>query len=209
MGISSRRVLDPADVSWVEVYRRLTEIVVPRAIALVSTVDDSGRPNLAPFSFFTVVSSNPPFIAFSPHRAGRSGTKKDTLRNLEAVGEFVVSATTRQIADRVNACAASLPYGESEFQHSGLTPIPATRVRPPLVEESPVNLECQLVDLHSYGEKGGAGTLAVGRVVLLHMKEMVLDEEGRVVPDRLEAVGRMGGDLWVETGLTFPMDRPE
>ncbi|MCP4899124.1 MAG: flavin reductase family protein [bacterium] len=205
----NRTTIDPAEVSWIDVYRRLTEVVVPRPIALVSTVDGDGRPNLAPFSFFTVVSSNPPFLAFSPHRAGRSGAKKDTLRNLEVVGEFVVSITTRAIADRVNSCAATLPYGDSEFQYSGLTPSPAERVRPPLVSESPVSIECELVDLHSYGEEGGAGTLAVGRVVLVHLASEVLDSEGRIAADRLDAVGRMGSNLWVGTSETFEMERPE
>jgi flavin reductase (DIM6/NTAB) family NADH-FMN oxidoreductase RutF len=164
---------------------------------------------VAPFSFFTVVSSNPPFIAFAPHRAGRSGSKKDTLRNIEQVGEFTVSVVTEEIAERVNACAAPLPYGDSEFEHSGLTPLAAERVRAPLVAESPVGLECVLEEIRSYGEEGGAGSLVVGRVVLMHIDEALRDPvDGRIVAERLRAVGRMGGSLWCRTLDTFPLDRP-
>ncbi len=205
----SELVIDPGTASWVEVYRRLTQVVVPRPIALVSSVDADGRPNLAPFSFFTVVSANPPYLAFSPQRSGRTGEKKDTLRNVEATGSFVVAVVTETVAERVNRCSAALPYGASEFAHSGLTPAAAVRVRAPLVAESPVNMECELVEVRSYGEAGGAGNLVVGRVVLLHVDERLLDEDGLVAPERLRPVGRMGSDLWVRAWDTFPMPRPE
>lgn len=203
-----RDTIDTAATPWVDVYRRLTDVVVPRPIALVATVDPDGVANLAPFSFFTVVSSNPPFIAFAPHRAGRAGTKKDTLRNLEQVGEFTVSVVTEDIAERVNACAAPLPYGESEFAHAGLTPVAAQRVAAPLVAESPVGLECTVEEIRTYGDEGGAGSLVVGRVVLIHLDPAVRDADGRVLPERLRAVGRMGGSLWCRTRDTFPLDRP-
>jgi flavin reductase (DIM6/NTAB) family NADH-FMN oxidoreductase RutF len=203
-----RDTIDTAEAPWVDVYRRLTDVVIPRPIALVATVDPDGVANLAPFSFFTVVSSNPPFIAFAPHRAGRTGTKKDTLRNLEQVGEFTVSVVTEEIAERVNACAAPLPYGDSEFAHSGLTPVPAQRVKAPLVAESPVGLECLVEEIRTYGEEGGAGSLVVGRVVLMQLDPAVRDADGRVLPERLRAVGRMGGSLWCRTRDTFPLERP-
>lgn len=206
--MSNARIIDPSELCWVETYRRLVEIVVPRPIALVSTVDGDGCPNLAPFSFFTVVSSNPPHLAFAPHRVGRTGGKKDTLLNLEEVGEFVIASVTESLAEKVNACAAALPRSESEWVHSGLTPSPASVVRPSLVAESPVNVECEVVEIRSYGEEGGAGSLVVGRVLRLHLDESVLDNDGAVAADRLRAVGRMGGDLWVRTGETFPMERP-
>jgi flavin reductase (DIM6/NTAB) family NADH-FMN oxidoreductase RutF len=200
--------IDPQTVGWIEVYRRMTEIVVPRPIAVVSTVDDTGRPNLAPFSFFTVVSANPPHIAFSPQLAGRTGAKKDTLRNIEVTGQFVVATATEDLAEAVNSCAAQLPYGQSEFDHSGLTAAPASRVAPHLVAESPVNLECELVEIRTYGDQGGAGNLVVGRVVLMHIDKSTVGDTGAVLPDRLRAVGRMGGEDWVRTRETFPMPRP-
>jgi flavin reductase (DIM6/NTAB) family NADH-FMN oxidoreductase RutF len=204
-----RDTIDTATTSWVDGYRRLTEIVIPRPIALVATVDPNGVPNLAPFSFFTIVSSNPPFVAFAPHRMGRTGSKKDTLRNIEQIGEFTVSVVTEEIAERVNSCAAPLPYGESEFEHSGLTPMAAERVKPPLVAQSPAGLECTLEEIRSYGETGGAGSLVVGRVVLMHLDPALRDSaDGRVLPERLRAVGRMGGSLWCRTRDTFPLERP-
>ena len=205
----TRTTVDPAETSWIEVYRRLTEIIIPRPIAVVSTVDGDGRRNLAPFSFYTVVSSNPPFIAFAPHLAGRTGTKKDTLVNIEATRQFVVAAATEEIAAKVNEAAATLPHGQSEFEHARLTPRAADRVRPALVTESPVNMECELEEIRSYGDEGGAGHLVVGRVLLLHIDPEVIDEEGHVEAARLRAVGRMGTDLWVRTRDTFPMPRPE
>ncbi len=206
--MSEHITIDPQEVGWIECYRRMTEIVVPRAIAVVSTVDAAGRPNLAPFSFFTVVSSNPPHIAFSPHLGGRTGAKKDTLLNIEATGQFVVASATEDLAEAVNSCAAPLPHGESEFVHSGLTTAPATRVAPHLVAESPVNLECELVEIRAYGDQGGAGHLVVGRIVLMHIDANVIDASGAVQPNRLRAVGRMGGEDWVKTRETFPMPRP-
>lgn len=205
-----RDTIDTATTSWVEGYRRLTEVVIPRPIALVATVDPDGVANLAPFSFFTVVSSNPPYIAFAPQRAGRTGSKKDTLRNVEQVGEFTVSVVTEAIAERVNSCAAPLPYGESEFEHSGLTPVAAERVKAPLVAESPIGMECTLEEVRTYGDSGGSGSLVVGRVLLMHIDPTLRDPaDGRVLPERLRAVGRMGGSLWCRTRDAFELERPK
>lgn len=207
--MSSRVTIDPATTSWIEVYRRMTEIVIPRPIAVVSTVNTEGQPNLAPFSFFTIVSSNPPHVAFSPHLSGRTGQKKDTLLNIERTGEFVIASASEEMADKVNACAAALPPGESEFAHSGLTPESAETVTPFLVKESPTNLECELVEIRAYGDQGGAGHLVVGRIKRIHLDTNVLNDQGQIRPEALRAVGRMGTDLWVKTRDTFPMPRPE
>ena len=201
--------LDAGAGPWRDVYRRLVEIVVPRPIALVSTVDPDGRPNVAPFSFFTVVSANPPCLAFAPQLSGRTGAAKDTLRNVEATGELVVAVVDESIAGRVNACSASLPYGASEFAHSGLTPAAAARVRPHLVAESKVNMECELVEVRRYGDGPGAGCLVVARIVLIHVDPGVLDGDGRVRVEALRPVGRMGGSLWVRAVDTFPLPRPD
>lgn len=207
--MSSRTTIDPEKTSWIDVYRRMTEIIIPRPIAVVSTIDAEGRTNLAPFSFYTVVSSNPPHIAFSPHLSGRTGEKKDTLRNIEATGEFVIASATKVLAEQVNACAAILPPEDSEFIHSGLTPEPAETVAPFLVKESPINLECTLVEIRAYGDQGGAGHLVVGRITRIHIDEGLFDGDGHIDPEALQAVGRMGADLWVRTRETFPMPRPE
>jgi len=201
--------IDAATTPWIDLYKRLVEAVVPRPIALVSTVDSEGRPNLAPFSFFNMISANPPLLAFSPAISGRTGSKKDTLLNAEETRQLVVAVVTEEIAAKANACAATLPRGESEFAHAGLTPLPARRVAAPLVAESPVNLECEVVEIHSYGDQGGAGQLIVARILLVHVDPAVTDEHGHIVPERLRAVGRMGSNLWARTRETFPMPRPE
>jgi len=200
--------LDAATAPWQELYRRLVEVVVPRPIALVSTVDEEGRSNLAPFSFFTVVSSNPPCLAFAPQRSGRTGELKDTLLNVQATGEFVVAAVTEELAAKVNSAAAHLPRGASEFEHAGLTRGKASRVHAPLVVESPVNVECRLVEVRTYGDGPGAGSLVVGEIMVLHLLPALLDESGHVAAERLRAVGRMGGELWVRTRETFELSRP-
>lgn len=205
---AGHRTIDPARVPWVEVYRRLTDVVVPRPIAWVSSVDGMGRPNLAPFSFFTVVSSNPPYLAFSPHRSGRTGARKDTLRNIEETGQFVVAVVTEAAAARANATAALLPHGDSEFEYAGVAGAPAEVVKPALVADSPVNMECELVEIRTYGEEGGAGSLVVGRVVRMHLADELFGKDGAVAPERLRAVGRMGGSFWVDTRGVFPMERP-
>jgi flavin reductase (DIM6/NTAB) family NADH-FMN oxidoreductase RutF len=209
MSTRTQHTLDATTTPWRELYRRLVEIVVPRPIALVSTVDADGKPNVAPFSFYTVVSANPPYLAFSPARSGRTGEQKDTLLNIEATGGFVVGVVTEAIAAKVNAASASLPRGVSEFAHAGLTPMPAQRVAAPLIAESPVNMECELVEVRSYGDEPGSGNLVVGRIALVHISPELLDENGSVPPDRLRAVGRMGGEFWVDTHGTFRMPRPE
>lgn len=202
------KTIDAEQTPWTDLYKRLVEVVVPRPIALVSTMDEEGRPNLAPFSFFTVVSANPPYLAFSPLRSGRTGELKDTLKNVVATKEFVVHVVTEAMAQAVNAASASLPRGQSEFEHAGLTPLPSVRVKPPRVAESPVAMECELVEVRTYGEVGGAGNLVVGKILLVHLEESLMDAQGRVLPGRLRAVGRMGGEEWVRAADTFSITRP-
>jgi flavin reductase (DIM6/NTAB) family NADH-FMN oxidoreductase RutF len=201
--------LDTAEKPWPEIYRRLTEIIQPRPIALVSTLNQQGQANLAPFSFYTLISCNPPLLAFCPQLAGRTGEKKDTLRNIEEHPQFVVATVNEAIAEQVNQASAPLPYGQSEFDYAGLTPVPAVRIRGQQVLESPVNLECELVEIRRYGSEGGAGTLVVGKILLMHLREDVLTPTGEVDPDLLKAVGRMGGEDWCRTGDRFSWPRPD
>src|SRR5574337_2143614 len=141
---------------WIRVYRLCIGFINPRPIALVSSISPDGRTNLAPFSFYNMVSANPPVVMFCPSFKRDRGPK-DTLVNVEATRQFVVATVTDDFAAKMVACAATLPYGESEFDFSGLTPAPATKVRPPLVKEAKVNLECTLRQVVSFGEAPGAG----------------------------------------------------
>lgn len=197
------------EVPWQEVYARLTEIIQPRPIALASTLDPEGSANLAPFSFYNLISCNPPLLAFSPQISGRTGQKKDTLRNIEKHPEFVVATVTEALAQQVNAASTPFEYGVSEFEQVGLTPVPAEVVNAFLVAESPVNLECRLLEIRSYGDQGGAGHLVVGRIEALHIREDVLNAEGKIAPELLQAVGRMGGEDWCRTSERFSFPRPD
>ncbi|RMD64979.1 MAG: flavin reductase family protein, partial [Planctomycetota bacterium] len=185
--------IDPAALEIAQRYKLLIGGVVPRPIALVSTVDGQGRPNLAPFSFFNGVSSNPMTLLFCP--ANRpDGSPKDTLRNCQTVGQFVVNVASEAIVRRVACCAEELPHGESEFALSGLTPAPSTKVAPPRVAESPLSFECavrEIVQLNPGAPAGG--NIVLGEVVWIHAAEGLVDERFRVDQQQLAAVGRMGG----------------
>lgn len=198
-----------AELDWRESYARLTEIIQPRPIALASTYDPDQGPNLAPFSFYNFISCDPLLLAFSPLLSGKTGEKKDTLRNIEKNPEFVIATVTETIAQQVNGASANYDYGENEFEKVGLTPVKAQQVNAYLVKESPVNLECTLLEIRSYGERGGAGNLIVGKIERIHIDEAVLNAAGTIDPALLQAVGRMGGEDWSTTRDRFAFPRPD
>ncbi len=180
-------------------HRLYLSFVQPRPIAFVSTVDADGRANLAPFSFYNMLSANPPVVVFSP-AINRHGGRKDTLVNIEATGEFVIATVSEPIAERMNICSTEFEHGISEFEKSGLTPAPAKKVRASLVAESPVNIECRLRQIVRLGEGPGGGQAVFGDVLAVHVDDSVLTPGDMVCdPDRLQAVGRMGGDLYART----------
>jgi len=186
--------IDPAHTDSADIYRILIGSVVPRPVAFVSTVSADGVGNLAPFSFFNAVSSNPPCLILGISRKGDgSGDKKDTLRNIEATGEFVVNTSSEWLVEPMVHCGAAYPYGVDEMQKVGLTPIPSTHVRPPRIKESAVQFECKLhsaIDLG--GGTPGSTTLVVGRIVMLHIFDEAYND-GRVDSAMLKPVGRLGG----------------
>ncbi len=144
-------IIDVSSADVVTVYQALVGVVTPRPIAWVTTVDDQGRVNLAPFSFFNAFGANPPVVVFSP-TLRRDGSKKDTLLNLEAVPEFVLNAAVEDLAEKMNATAKELPHGQSEATYAGLTLQPSAKVRPPRVAESPVHMECRMRQIMSIGD---------------------------------------------------------
>ncbi len=200
-------IIDVATTEVVKVYHALVDVVTPRPIAWVTTVDGQGRVNLAPFSFFNAFGANPPIVVFSPTMR-RNRTKKDTLRNLEVVDEFVLNAATEDLARQVNQTAKELPYGQSEAEYSGLTLQPSIKVRPPRVAESPVHLECRVRQFVSIGDGPIAANLVIGEVLLIHIDESVLDSAGRVDPRKLRTIARLGGDFYCRSTDLFEMDRP-
>ena len=171
--------------------------VVPRPIALASTVDEAGRVNLSPFSFFNIFSANPPILVFSPSRRGRDSTTKHTLDNVRQVAEVVINVVTHAMVEQVSLSSCEYPKGVNEFVKAGLTPLPSQRVRPPRVAESPVSFECKVNQVIELGQGGAAGNLVICEVLLMHISETVLNPDGRISPFKLDAVARMGADYYL------------
>ncbi len=187
-------------------YAILSSLVTPRPIALVTTLGPDGVVNAAPFSFFNVLGASPPYCAFAP--ADRDdGTPKDTARNIRLNHEFVVNLVDEGIAEAMNKCAASLPYGVSELQNAGFTTLPSTLVKPPRIAESPANLECVEHSTIQIGDN----RLVLGLIKRLHVREGLIDPKTlRVNQDQLHIIGRMAGPNWYcRTRDRFEMIRPK
>ncbi|MEB3221551.1 MAG: flavin reductase family protein [Candidatus Sericytochromatia bacterium] len=201
-------ILDPAAGSWNDAYRLVTSVVVPRPIAFVSTLGPDGVPNLAPFSFFTVVCANPLTICFAPMRRGPAAEKKDTLKNLEASGEFVVNVVDERWADAMNLTSADFAPEVSEFEAAGFTPAACEVVKAPRVLESPVSLECQTYQVVEVGQGPGSGSLVIGTVVRAHVRDDVF-LDGAVRPSAgWQPIARCGGATYIRLTDTFELARP-
>lgn len=200
-------LLDFSSLSPRDAYGWMISTILPRPIAWVSTISAEGRTNLAPFSFFQGVTANPPTLMFSPVNM-RDGTKKDTVRNLEAVPEFVVNLVPYALAEQMNATAAALPYGESEAEAFGIATAPSVGVRPPRVLASPVAFECTLERVVEIGSGPLAAHVVFGRIQLAHVADGVLDDTGRPDPGKLDLIGRLGGQSYTRTTVRFDLERP-
>ncbi|HUD15176.1 MAG TPA: flavin reductase family protein [Terracidiphilus sp.] len=211
--------LNPADHPSRQVYKLMTGIIIPRPVALVSTVDSNGVANLAPFSFFTGVGSNPPTVLFCPVVRSRSTAadaqpdlrpdlRKDTLRNVEETREFVVNVVSEAIAAAANATAAEVPPEVDEFVLSGLTPLASQVVRPARVAESPAQMECRVLQVIYTSREPGGGVIVLGEIVRFHVRKNLL-ADFRVDPAGLDAVGRMAGNTWARTRDRIELIRPE
>jgi flavin reductase (DIM6/NTAB) family NADH-FMN oxidoreductase RutF len=200
--------INPADHQVQEIYKLMVGLIVPRPVALVSTVDRDGVPNAAPFSFFSGVGSNPPTVLFCPSLRSSGDHRKDTLRNVEQTGEFVINIVSSAIAAAANATAADVGPEVDEFQLAGFTAIPSEIVRPPRVAESPAQMECKLLEVIFTRQAPGAGVIVLGEIVRLHIRAD-LEQNFRIDPEKLDAVGRMAGNTWVHTHQRFDLIRPK
>jgi flavin reductase (DIM6/NTAB) family NADH-FMN oxidoreductase RutF len=187
-------------------YKFIIGSILPRPIAVVSTKNEDGSNNIAPFSFFTGVSAKPMIIAFCPLIRTSTGEKKDTVINIEREKEFVVNFVTEENADLVNMASAELSYGEDEFNYAGLTPIESEVVKAMRMKESPIHFECKLRDILSYGDKPGAGTLITGEVVKIHIDEKLYDN-GRILTQVFKPMGRGAGNDWFKTDSVVEKQR--
>ncbi len=206
-------VIDPDKTPTPQLHQYLVGSVAPRPIAFVSTLDAEGRPNLAPYSFFNVFSSNPPIAVFSSNRRVSDNTTKDTLHNARATGEVVINVVSHAIVRQAALCSVDYPPEVSEFEKAGLTPLPSDLVKPFRVQESPVQMECRVEQIIPLGEEGGAGNLIVCRILRIHLDPRVLDEQGNIDPHKMDLMGRMGRAFYVRASgaavhkIFQPVDR--
>ncbi len=201
-------IINPSEHDYRDIYKLMVGVIVPRPIAFVSTISPDGIRNLAPFSFFTGISANPPVICFSPMIRGTDGSRKDTLRNIEAVKEFVVNVVSEEFAEKMNICSVEFPPEVDEFETSGLTPVPSDLVKPPRVGESHISMECRLVHIVHVSAKPLGGSLVIGEVLRFHVDSDLINGY-KVDPDKLHAIGRMGGPTYTRTTDLFDMVRPK
>jgi flavin reductase (DIM6/NTAB) family NADH-FMN oxidoreductase RutF len=202
------RVLDPAQITPNDIYKLMIGMIVPRPIAFVSSIDAEGVRNLAPFSYFTACSSHPPVVCFCTSVRSDPRPYKDTLQNIKATGEFVVNIVSEEFAAQMNACSADVPPEVDEFELSGLTPLSSDLVKPPRVAESKVQMECRLRQIVPVSDMPGGGILVLGEVLRFHVLDELLNGY-KIDPDKLNAIGRMGGPTYVRTHDRFDMPRPK
>jgi flavin reductase (DIM6/NTAB) family NADH-FMN oxidoreductase RutF len=199
--------VEVAQTQPIDVYRLLISSVTPRPIAWVTSVDREGRVNLAPFSFFNAFGADPPVVVFGPNRK-KDGSKKDTLANIEATGEFVINAAVAKLAEQMNLSSKELPYGESEIELTGLSVVPSRKVKPPRLAESPLHMECVLRQVLSIGDRQLSANLVIGEIVQFHVDDSLLDEQGRIDPRKVQTIARLGGNYYCHTSDLFEMKRP-
>lgn len=201
--------IDPKELSPMKLQGYLQSAIAPRPIAFASTIDKNGKPNLSPFSFFNIFSSNPPILVFSPARRVRNNTTKHTLINCEETRQVVINVVNFDIVQQMSLSSTEYPDGVNEFAKSGLTPIPSEMVKPYRVAESPVQFECKVNQIIPLGTEGGAGNMIICEVVKMHINESVLDSEGNIDPMKIDLVSRLGGNWYsrANQGL-FEVEKP-
>jgi flavin reductase (DIM6/NTAB) family NADH-FMN oxidoreductase RutF len=199
---------DPRASRPADIYKLMVGAIVPRPIAFVSTVDGQGIRNLAPFSYFSAVCANPATVLFSSAVRTAADGRKDTLRNVLATREFVINIVSEEIAAQMNQTAAEVSPEVDEFELSGLTPLPGEIVRAPRVAESPVQMECALRQTITISDQPGGATIVIGEVLRFHLRAELVDNY-RVDPDKLNAIGRMGGPTYCRTRDRFDLERPK
>jgi flavin reductase (DIM6/NTAB) family NADH-FMN oxidoreductase RutF len=185
-------IIRPGQPDGKRFYQLLTGTIAPRPIALASTLDNEGQPNLSPFSFFNCFGSNPPTLVFSPLRRVRNNTTKHTLDNATESMEVVINVVSHAIVQQTSLASCEYGSGVNEFEKAGLTSLPSEIVKPFRVKESPVNFECKVTRIVETGQQGGAGNLIFCEVLLIHLKDQILDFDGFIDPHKIDLVGRMG-----------------
>jgi flavin reductase (DIM6/NTAB) family NADH-FMN oxidoreductase RutF len=189
-------LINPKEISTQELHSYMLASIAPRPIAFASTVDLQGNPNLAPFSFFNAFGSNPPVVVFSPARRVRDNTIKHTLENIYDTKEVVINVVNYAMVQQASLASTEYPKGVNEFIKAGFTPLPSVLIKPPRVGESPVQMECRVLEVKETGDRGGAANLIICEILLMHINDNVLDAGHKIDPDKIDLVARMGGDLY-------------
>ena len=195
--VMKMRTITPGKIATRDLHQFIVGSIAPRPIAFVSTMNEEGQPNLAPYSFFNAFSSNPPILVFSSNRRVSNNTTKDTLHNVQKTGEAVINIVNHDIVRQMTIASIEFPTQISEFDKTGLTPLASDIVKPFRVAESPIHLECKVQDIITLGEEGGAGHLVICQVVRLHVNEAIIDDNDRIDPQKLDAMGRLGRSYYV------------
>lgn len=188
--------IDPKEIKTGVLHSYMLGSIAPRPIAFASTLDKEGNPNLAPFSFFNAFGSNPPTVVFSPARRVRDNTTKHTLENIYETGEVVINVVNYAMVQQMSLASTEYPKGVNEFVKAGFTPIASELIKPFRVKESPVQMECKVVEVKEMGDQGGAANLIICEILLMHISDDVLTPEKKIDPNKIDLVARMGGDLY-------------
>jgi flavin reductase (DIM6/NTAB) family NADH-FMN oxidoreductase RutF len=198
------------DHSMADVQSYLQSAIAPRPICFASTINKEGNVNLSPFSFFNLFSYNPPLVVFSPVRRGRDNTAKHTLENVLAVPEVVINIVTYDMVQQMSLSSCEFAKDTNEFDKAGFTMQAATLVKPPMVKESKIKLECRVTEVKPLGKQGGAGNLVIAEVLMIHIDESVLDETEKIDQTKLQLVARLGGDWYCKVDETnlFKVAKP-
>ena len=200
-------IYDPTEHSFSETHKLMIGSIVPRPIALVSTTSNNGINNLAPFSYFNGVCSRPPTIMFAPARRGWDGKEKDTLINIRDTKEFSINIVSEDIGEKMVKCSTDYEKEIDEYSESGLSPLPSKKIKPPIVSESKISLECILNQIVQIGkDDAGSGFIVIGTIILFHIDDEVYDN-GRIILDKLQPLGRVAGNGYVRSTNAFDIIR--
>jgi flavin reductase (DIM6/NTAB) family NADH-FMN oxidoreductase RutF len=200
----------PGEIKTAQLHAYLLGSIAPRPICFASTVDKDGNANLSPFSFFNVFGSKPPILIFSPARRVRDNTIKHSLENVYDTKEVVINVVNYNIVQQANLSSCEFPKGVDEFVKAGFTPVKSDMVKAFRVKESPVQLECKVLQVVETGKEGGAGNLVICEVLCMHIDDNVLDENGKIDPHKIDLVARMGGDYYCRASgaAVFEVHKP-
>ena len=203
-------ILKLSDLKPMDAQNYLQHAIAPRPICFASTIDAEGNINLSPFSFFNLFSSNPPIVIFSPARRVRNNTTKHTLQNVLEVPEVVINIVDYAMVQQTSLASCEFEKGTNEFEKAGFTMEASTQVKPPMVKESKIKLECKVIEVKPLGTQGGAGNLVIAEVLVMHIDDSILNDENKIDQTKLNLVARLGGDWYckVDESNLFKVEKP-